>query len=388
MAEGQDDSAVPDFSDAPSVVRLGTLLGFTGPIESLTGAMADGAEAAMQEVSASRAFLGGARVMSIRGDSTCVDASRAVSEANRLVREGVRGIVGADCSGVSSAVLENVASKRGLVMVSPSATSPALSGASPDQLFYRIAPSDARFGELMSDLLLDNGVREVAVTFVNNDYGRGQKDSFNRAYARKGGRVAASMAHEDGQTGYSKDIQALAASGARDLVIFGYSDQGGGALLRGAVKSGAFDRFHLGDAMSPSQFDRDLKSVLEGSVYLTRSSHGDGFEALGSAIGTDLASKVFAPESYDAAAVLLLAMQSAGSDSPDDYRSHIERVANSPGVPILAGELDRGLRILAEGGDINYEGATDVEFIAGGDAQGRYQEMRFADGDVETVGYR
>lgn len=378
----------PDYTNAPSRVRIGTLLGFTGPIESLTGPMAAGAEAAMKEVSASRLFLGGTSVEPLRGDSTCIDSSTAISEANRLLDEGARGIVGADCSGVTSAVLKNVASKRGVVMVSPSATSPALTGASRDQLFYRIAPSDARFGELMSDILIDSGVHKVAVTYVNNDYGLGQKDSFARTFERKGGLITSITAHKDGQADYRGVLRKLSAGGARDLVIFGYSDQGGGALLRAAQKSGAFDRFHLGDGMSPSRFDRSLKNALEGSLYLTPISGGEGYDAFGRAVGSGLADKVYAPESYDAAAVLLLAMQSAGSDDPQAYRSHVERIANAPGVPILAGDLERGLRILAEGGEINYDGATDVEFIDGGDAKGRYQEMRFADGAMETVGYR
>jgi len=78
-------------------VKLGVLLGFTGPIESLTPDMASGAELAMKEASESGAFLGGSKIISVRGDSTCVDAAAATATAERLITaDGVSAIMGAD----------------------------------------------------------------------------------------------------------------------------------------------------------------------------------------------------------------------------------------------------------------------------------------------------
>ena len=54
--------AVSSMLTAPAIaadVKIGVLLGFTGPIESLAPNMANSAEMAMQEVSDSGAFLGG-----------------------------------------------------------------------------------------------------------------------------------------------------------------------------------------------------------------------------------------------------------------------------------------------------------------------------------------
>ena len=107
-------------------VKIGVLLGFTGPIESLTPDMAAGAELAMKEATDSGAFMGGSSVTAVRGDSTCVDAAAATAAAERLITaDGVSGIMGADCSGVTIATLQNVATAKGVAMISPSATSPA-----------------------------------------------------------------------------------------------------------------------------------------------------------------------------------------------------------------------------------------------------------------------
>lgn len=63
-------------------VKLGIILGFTGPIESLTPAMAGGAELAMSEVSESGKLLGGKTVMPVRADSTCIDSGLQLQRLN------------------------------------------------------------------------------------------------------------------------------------------------------------------------------------------------------------------------------------------------------------------------------------------------------------------
>ncbi|MEC9199844.1 MAG: ABC transporter substrate-binding protein, partial [Pseudomonadota bacterium] len=139
-------------------VKLGVILGFTGPIESLTPAMADSAELAMKEINDAGGLLG-KMIEPVRADSTCVDAAGATAAAERLVTsDGVAAIFGADCSGVTGAILTNVAVPNGIVMVSPSATSPGLSTVEDNGLFFRTSPSDARQGEVLAGVLNTNGV--------------------------------------------------------------------------------------------------------------------------------------------------------------------------------------------------------------------------------------
>ena len=164
-------------------VKLGVVIGFTGPIESLTPAMAKGAELAMKEVTDSKALLGGAKVVSVRGDSTCGDTAAGTAATERVVTsDKVSAIVGGDCSGVTIAMLKNVARPNGIVMISPSATSPALSTIEDDGLFFRTAPSDARQGEVIADILKDKGIKQAALTYTNNDYGKGLADSIKTTW--------------------------------------------------------------------------------------------------------------------------------------------------------------------------------------------------------------
>ena len=118
-------------------IKMGVILGFTGPIESLTPPMAKSAELAWKEVSKSKALLGGKRIVPVRVDSTCVDAAVATVNAEKLVTaDKVVAIYGADCSGVTLAVANNVAVPNGVVMISPSATSPGLSDINDKGYFF------------------------------------------------------------------------------------------------------------------------------------------------------------------------------------------------------------------------------------------------------------
>ncbi len=370
-------------------IKIGIILGFTGPIESLTPSMADSAELAMAEVTESGGLLGGAKVTGVRGDSTCIDSGAAQAAAERLLGEGVKGIMGADCSGVTGAILSNVALANGVVMISPSATSPGLSHMNNEDngLFFRTSPSDARQGVVMTEVLMEAGIEEVAVTYTNNDYGKGLADSFQAAYEAAGGSVTINAAHEDGKADYSAEVGALASAGGDRLVVAGYVDQGGSGIVRAALDSGAFDTFHFPDGMISAALVENFGSEIDGSSGqhpAPSQELADSFAAL--VDGAFDSSSPFTPESYDAAALIMLAMQAAGSAEPGDYKDHVMNVANAPGEKIAAGELGKALEIIAGGGDIDYVGATDVELIGPGEAAGNYRVTAYENGAEVTAG--
>jgi branched-chain amino acid transport system substrate-binding protein len=375
---------------AQEEIKLGVIVGFTGPLESLAQQMAQGAETAMAEVSDSGLFLGGSTVSSVRGDSTCIDAGAATAAAERLITsDGVKGIVGGDCSGVTGAMLQNVAMPNGIVMISPSATSPALSTAEDNGLFFRTAPSDARQGVVMAEVLLEQGINEVAVTYTNNDYGKGLADAFQAAYEERGGKVTINAAHEDGKADYSAEVGALASAGGQRLVVAGYVDQGGSGIVRAALDSGAFETFHFPDGMISQALEANFGSEIDGSTGQHPGTDSEGAAKYIELIGDPaIATSPFSPEAYDAAALILLAMQAAGSSDPAVYKEKVMDVANAPGEPILPGELAKALEILAAGGDVDYVGASAVELIGPGESAGNYRQIEVKDGVISTVTFR
>jgi branched-chain amino acid transport system substrate-binding protein len=370
-------------------IKLGILIGFTGPIETLTPSMAAAAENAIAEVNASGLLLGGSTVTAIRADSTCGDAAVATTAAEKLVTaDKVNAIIGGDCSGVTGAVLQNVARPNGIVMISPSATSPALTTAEDDGLFFRTAPSDAREGEIAAMIMMEKGVKSIAMTYTNNDYGKGLSDAIAASFTAAGGTVTINAAHEDGKADYSAEVAALAAAGGDILVVAGYLDQGGLGIIKSSLDAGAFTQFELPGGMIGDSLAPNVGAGLNGSYGQVPGTDAPGMAILGAtgtAGGFDVNSP-YTPESYDAAALILLAMQAAGSST--DFKGKVLDVANAPGEKILPGELAKGLQILKDGGDIDYQGASNVELIGPGESAGNYREIEVKDGKIETVRFR
>jgi|TARA_B110000914_G_scaffold91709_1_gene80679 branched-chain amino acid transport system substrate-binding protein len=372
-------------------IKMGVILGFTGPIESLTPTMAGSAEMAFKEASDSGKLLNGSTIEVVRADSTCIDAAAATSAAERLITsDRVAGIMGADCSGVTTAIANNVAIPNGVTMVSPSATSPALTDIDDNGYFFRTAPSDARGGEILAQVVIERGVSKVAVTYTNNDYGKGLADSFSSAFTALGGTVTMDAAHEDGKGDYSAEVAALSASGANELVVIGYLDQGGRGIIQSSIDSGAFSTFVLSDGMIGQSLIDNVDGDLSGSFGTIAGSDSEGaaiFKTVASSNGIP-GDGPYEPESYDAAALMILAMQAGNSSDRASIAANIMNVANAPGEIILPGQLAKGLEILSNGGQVNYQGATNVEFTEVGESTGSFKELEIGNGKFNTIKFR
>ena len=371
-------------------VRIGVALGYTGPIESLTPNMAAAAELAIKEVNASSALLGGTTVTAVRGDTTCIDSAAATTATERLITvDRVNAIVGGDCSGVTTAMLQNVAMPNGVVMISPSATSPALSTLEDNGLFFRTAPSDARQGAVIAEMLRERGVGTIAITYTNNDYGKGLADSIATNFKARDGSVTVTAAHEDGKGDYSAEVATLASAGGDVLVVAGYLDQGGKGIIQGALDTGAFATFVLPDGMVGDSLVEAIGADLNGSFGTVPGTDSTGAATLANmAADAGFTAGPYTSESYDAAALIMLAMQAAGSSDSAKLKDAVMAVANAPGEKIHPGELAKALGILADGGDIDYVGASAVELIGQGESAGNFREIAIEGGKIATVRYR
>ncbi|TFL16368.1 ABC transporter substrate-binding protein [Jannaschia formosa] len=370
-------------------VRLGVLFGFTGPIESLAADFAEAADVAIAEINAAGGILGGREIVAVRADTTCSDTGAAVSAAERLVSgDNVHAILGAGCSGASSAVVSTVLSPRGVLAISPASTSPSLSTIEDRGLFFRTAPSDARQGEVLAELTIERGIGSVAVTYTNNDYGAGLAQSFRDAYEALGGTITLVAAHEDGRGDYSAEVGALATSGAEALMVIGYVDQGGIGIVQASLDTGAFDRFILPDGMLHQTLLDRFGDALDGSIGTTPGGASDAlmaYDRLAAEAGAT-GTGPFRAETYDATALIALAMEAAGSTDSAAMAAALPDLANAPGVPIGPGELARALELVAAGTDIDYQGATAVEMDAAGDAEGSFRRLEIVDGTFAEAG--
>ena len=385
----QDASKTEKSAD--NQIKIGVILGFTGPIESLAPVMAKSAEMAIDEVNKSGNFMdGSSQLIPVRADSTCVDAAAAQAAAERLITsDKISAIMGADCSGVTTAVLKNVAMPNGVLMISPSATSPALSTEPDNDLFFRTAPSDARQGEVIADLLMEKGFKSAALTHTNNDYGKGLAASIKKNYEAKGGIITVTASHEDGKGDYSSEVAALAQASGDILIVAGYLDQGGKGIIQASLDADAFSKFFLPDGMIGDSLPKSIGPDLNGSIGSVPGTDSPGaakYSELAKAAGFE--SGPYGPESYDAAALIMLAMEAAKSTDSNVFKNNVMDIANAPGEKIYPGELGKALKLIKEGKEIDYVGATALELVGSGESSGSFAEILIDNEKTNKVGYR
>ncbi len=372
-------------------VKIGFLGGYTGPIESLTPPIGDAAKLAAKHVNDQGGTKAG-NIEVVTADTTCADATAASNAADRLVNsDKVVAIVGALCSGATIASANNAGIPGNVVMVSPASTSPALTSLDDKDLVFRTAPSDAYQGGVLARLLKAKGITNIAISYVNNDYGKGFAEAVAAAFKAEGGTVAANEAHEDGKADYRAEIGSLESSGADTLVVLAYADGSGQTIIRQAAESGNFQRFVGGDGMVGDKLIAAVGADTVASMIATKPGTPDiagagVFDKLAKDGGLD-PTAVFAAQSYDAAFLLALAIEKNGSADRAGLNAALRAVSSAPGETILPGEWEKAKKLLAEGKDINYDGASGShEFDAAGDVPGVIVEMMVKDGKFVEVG--
>lgn len=377
---------------AQAEVKVGFLGGFTGGIESLTPPIFDGAQLAVTQINEQGGILDGQTLEMPSGDTTCSDASAASNSADRMVNsEDVTAIVGALCTGATIAAANNAAIPGGVVMVSPASTAPAVTELDDNDLVFRTVPSDAFQGEMLAKLLIEKGIEEVAVTFVNNDYGQGLSDAFAETFEAEGGTIVESLAHEDNRADYRSELGILSSTGVQTLVVLAYADTSGQTVLRQAAESGVFTQYVGADGMVGNSLVEAVgANVLEGMIATRPGSPDlpgtDIFIEAAEAADVD-PEAVFAAQAYDAAFLLALAIEQNGSAEREGLSEALRDVATAPGETILPGEWEKAVELIAQGEEINYEGASGShEFNDKGDVPGIVVEMTVEDGEFKRVG--
>ena len=367
-----------------ATVKIGELQGFTGPIESMIPAMSGGANLAVTEVNASGKYLYGT-IEVVQGDSKCIDADAAVAEGERLINdENVMAIMGPNCSGVTGAFVSNVGMPNGVVNISPSATSPALTDIDDNGYFFRTAPSDARQGQVLATIAMSRGQSDMAVTYTNDDYGKGLADAFVTAYEAAGGTVTVISGHENDKADYSADVAALSAGGSATLAVLGYADTGGKGILAASEDTGAFTDYVFADGMMSATTSGAVGDGSWGTMPAPSADLLASWLAVAEAGGV-AGAEVFAAESYDAMALIILASQAAGGTDRAAIQAEVMGIANAPGIQCNAGELGECLKYISGGLVVDYVGATGVEFTAVGEGKGSYAEQEIIGGAFSTV---
>ncbi|WP_432982200.1 ABC transporter substrate-binding protein [Dactylosporangium sp. CA-233914] len=151
-------------------LKYGLLLPKTGALAFQGAPMFAAAKLAIKEINEAGGVLG-QPVQAVEGDDgTNPDVAKA--QAAQFISQGVAVIIGAGASGVSKAVIPQIA-LAGRVMISPSATSDELSKADDKGFFFRTSPPDNLQAKAVADIIMRDGHSKVAIVARGDSYGNG-----------------------------------------------------------------------------------------------------------------------------------------------------------------------------------------------------------------------
>ncbi|NBC95151.1 MAG: ABC transporter substrate-binding protein [Deinococcus-Thermus bacterium] len=374
---------------AQEPVKLGALMPMTGDLAAFGETCYNGVQLAVDQINGAGGLLG-ADIELVLGDTQTLPQP-AIDAAQRMANvDGVAGIIGALSSGNTIPVAQTVAAAEGVPMMSPASTSPVITGLEDDGYLFRTVPSDAFQGVALADVTMDHDIDTVAVIYVNNDYGEGLANSFGGAFEERGGTITGSVPYEQGRASYRGELQQLAGD-AQALVLIGYPENGA-TILRQALEEGFFDRFIFTDGMkAPEIIEQIGAEFLNGSFgtapqALPESATAEAFAEFYNEAYGELPPKPYIDTSYDAAMLMALAIEAAGSTDGAAIRDALSMVANAPGEPIRPGEWEKAVGILADGGDIDYVGASgSLDFDDVGDVGGTFAHWAIQDGEITTI---
>ncbi len=364
---GKDDPVSPEPTEPPEPVerpalKIGLLIDLSEGGSEHGILMRRGFEMAIEHVN--EAGVLGEPVVGEVAD-TELDAERAVSEAMDLVeKDGVHAIVGAWASSSTLAVVEEVVADAGIPMISPASSSPTLTNAMDNDFLFRTTLSDRDQGPVLAKITLELGFGNVGMIYRDDVWGRGIADAFENAWEGKLVRVAAdpektTLVEELRESkGVLEDTQAL--------IVLAFQPQQE-TIVREALDNGLYEVFVFGPTGRSLDLVRSIgPERLAGMIGTSPGSAQDTPSALAwengykSAYGSSPPPFPYVKQTYDATVALALAAQAAGSLEGSAIRDQLRTIGTPPGELVIAeaSSIANGLRILADGGAINYEGAA------------------------------
>ena len=338
-----------------------------------------GRQVAADHINGSGGLLKGDTLKLVIGDSAC-DPKAAVDTGGKLVNvEQVVAIVGPSCSGATNGMVSSVTIPAGVTVLSDSATAPSISELKDNDTVFRASASDAYQGFAIAELVNKAGIKSVAVTYSNDDYNAGIANVFVKEFEKMGGKVTANQAHEPNKASYRSELSTLTQGKPEALALFAYYGSSGISIIKNSLENGLFNNFYAADGMfDKSVIEQIGADNLRGKIQITQAASDtedasyQAFAEAYKATGGDPEAP-YAAHGYDVVFLMALAIEKAGAADRSKISAALRAVAGPEGEVIRPGEWAKAKKLIAEGKDINYEGAAGKnDFDENGDVTGLF----------------
>lgn len=392
-----------DAGDVPAEqvayeLKVGNLVPFTGDLAPFGRAGDRAAKLATELINESLGRIGAAgriKVRVVASEDTQTNQTAAVEAATKLVTtNGAQVLMGAFASNTTIPVAQSVSVPNRVVQISPSSTSPDITGLADDGYLWRTAPSDLLQGRALTKAVAEAFGSDATIsTGARNDaYGTALVKAFEREWKAKGGKIAQSVQWNPNAPTFDSEAGRLLQGRPDGWVIIDFPQtwvKMGPALVR----AGAWDpkKTFVTDGL------RDTGLPESAGSRATAGLRGTAPTSVGSPSGAafaklwkdrvDISRQTYDAHSFDAVMVAFLASVAAGSAEPEEIKEELPEVSGPGGTKYTFEQLDQAVRDLLDGQDVDYEGASGpIDFDGNGDpGAASYEVWQFEDGKLETL---
>lgn len=347
QCEGESDGAL----------TIGGLLPQTGDLSFLGPPEEAGAQLAVADINAAGGVLG-SDVTWIPGDSGDADPDVANPTVDSHLGAGADVILGAAASGISLNVIDKITGAC-VIHFSPANTSPQFTDYDDDDMYFRTAPSDILQGQVLADMMVEDGVASAAILARQDSYGEGLLQYTQIPFEDQGGEVVLDQVYDPEATSFEAEVDAVASEDPDALVMIGFDESS--RILSSLFESG---------------FTPDEKKIymVDGNIG---NATGEDFTEPGALVGIrgtlpsaeltdefrdrlleqdpELIDFTYGPETYDAVIISALAATIADTDDPAAIAREINGVTRD-------GEqcesFEDCVSLIEAGEDIDYDGPS------------------------------
>ncbi|WP_373480635.1 ABC transporter substrate-binding protein [Geminocystis sp.] len=381
-------------------LKLGALFPITGDLSSIGQNMPIASQLAVDTVNACGGVNGKPVTLVKEDDQT--DPVAGTSAITKLTEvDKVSGVVGSFASSVSTAALD-VAVRNNVMMISPGSTSPVFTDRAKKGEFNgfwaRTAPPDTYQAQALAALAQKEGFKNVSTVVINNDYGVAFESQFVNAFTTAGGNILnkEKPVRYDPKATTLDSEAGLAFANKPDAVAAVLYAETGSLLLQAAYKQGLTKGVTvlLTDGVYSEDFTKqvgktaDGTSIIAGALGTVPGADGKAlqdFTTLWKEKTGDKPVTAFVPHTWDATILLMLAAQSAGSNTGEGIKSKIREVSVGEGTEVT--DPCQAMELLRKGEKINYQGASgNVDVDENGDVVGVYDVWKVnPDGSLAVI---
>jgi branched-chain amino acid transport system substrate-binding protein len=388
--EPTDTGTAPEGAgEADGVLTLGLLLPETGDLAFLGPPEISGVELAVEDMNEAGGVLG-EDVALLPGDSGDGDGTVANQTVDRHLAAGADAIIGAAASGISLTVIDKITG-AGVIQFSPANTAQTFTEYDDNGLYFRTSPSDILQGRVLAETIVADGGTNVAILSRSDDYGRGLAE-VTEAAAIEAGAQAQVFVYDQQAQNFDADVADAAAIGPDAVVLIGFDESA--RILTTMIENGIgpADVLVYGTDGNRSNdlattVDPNDPAILTGMRGTSPASEAapEFIERL-LEFNPDLTDTIYSGESYDAAIIIGLAAEVAGTDEPVAVAAEINDVTRPEGTVCTA--FAECKELIEAGEEIDYDGVSGpLDFLEAGEiGAATYDIWEInAEGEAETV---